>query len=76
MDRKNLENHTWSSRDECEYESYEPALFNEWIVKTSTYGSQIQMFAFNINTRMTIIRWFSCKRDAGRWLEHLTDLYE
>ena len=50
MNGKNPENYTWSSRDECEFESYEPAMLNDWIIKTSTYGTQIQMFALNIHT--------------------------
>ena len=74
MDRKNPENYTWSSRDECEFESYEPAMLNDWIIKTSTYGTQIQMFALNIHTGMTIIRWFTSRGEAGEWLEHLTDI--
>ena len=74
MEKKNPENYTWSSRDECEFESFEPAMFNDWIIKTSTYGTQIQMFAFNIYSGMTIIRWFTEKGEAGEWLENLTDL--
>ena len=74
MERKNPENYNWSSIDECEFESYEPAMFNDWIIKTSTYGKQIQMFALNIHNGITIIRWFTSRGDAGEWLEHLTDL--
>jgi len=65
---------TWCVDDQVLYESYEPALFNDWIIKTSTYGDQIQMFAYNIESGHTIIRWFDEKADAGLWLEHLCDL--
>lgn len=74
MERKNPENTNWSSIDESMFESYEPAMLNDWIIKTSTYGKQIQMFAYNIHNGITIIRWFTSRGDAGEWLEHLTDI--
>ena len=74
MEKKNPENYNWSSIDEREFESFEPAMLNDWIIKTSTYGPQIQMFAYNIYSGMTVIRWFTSKGEAGEWLEHLTDI--
>jgi len=53
------------------FESYEPALFENWIIKTSTLDSQIQIFAINIVTNDTVIRWFDSKEEAGLWLECL-----
>jgi hypothetical protein len=74
MERKNPENTNWSSIDESMFESYEPAMLNDWVIKTSTYGEQIQMFAYNIHSGITIIRWFTSRGEAGEWLEHLTDI--
>lgn len=74
MEKKTPENYNWSSYDECEFESYEPAMFEDWIIKTSTYGNQIQMFAFNIYSGMTIIKWFTSRGEAGEWLQHLVEI--
>lgn len=75
MDKKSNENLKYrSSEDEIQFASYEPVLMGDWLIKASVYGSQIQMFACNIDTQMTIIRWFTKKGEAGEWLEHLTDL--
>lgn len=64
-------NSYWNIVNKENFESYEPALFENWIIKTSMYDRQIQIFAVNIITYDTVIQWFDSKEEAGLWLECL-----
>lgn len=65
-----------SVRDESLFESYEPAMVGEWIVKVSTYGpNQVMVFMTNEMTLEAHLQFFDSEVEAVHWIEYMSAKY-
>lgn len=56
--------------------SYHTIYAEDWAIKVSTMGRQIQVFMFNSSLGECQIEWFDNNMDAMLWIDYMTSKYD
>lgn len=58
-----------------EFFSYHTIYADDWAIKVSTMGAQIQVFMWNSALGESTIEWFDNNMDAMLWIDYMTSKY-
>ena len=58
-----------------EFLSYRTIYADDWCIKVSTMGGQIQVFVWNSSLGESTIEWFDNNMDAMLWIDYMTSKY-